>query len=71
MIIRDSLNVKANFKNAKFDWTELQCLKFHYFLQEVSDTTNLGGPINIIHMDFLDPWDMQDLLQSNQHLGLT
>ena len=33
-----------------------------YFLQEVSDTTNSG---------FLDPCDMQDLLQSNQHLNLT
>ena len=37
----------------------------HYFLKEISAehralTTFAGG--------FLDPWDMQDLLQSNQHL---
>ena len=40
----------------------------HYFLKKISAehralTTFTGG--------FLDPWNMQDLLQSNRHLNLT
>ena len=48
----------------------------HYFLQEISDTTfsrrfrRIIGPSLLFAGGFLDPWDMQDLLQSNQHFGL-
>ena len=47
---------------------ELQSLQVSYFLQELSDTTNSEDPY---YNGFLDPWDMQDLLQSYQHLDST
>ena len=53
---------------------ELQCQQVYYFLQKGSEKTNSRRAVrrpHTYHMSFLHPWDMQNLLQSNQHLDLT
>ena len=55
-------------QKCQFDWIRLAM--FLKYLQEVSDTTNSRRPLTMC-MGILDPWNMQNLLQSNQHLYLT
>ena len=77
MIIRDNDCVNADLP--KFDWTRIAISQVFY-LFSISDSwthstffsfQNIGPWPSLLYLaSFSNPWDMQDLLQSNTAFGL-
>ena len=80
MIIRDNLTrFSADLEMLKmpnFDWTRTAMpssllLSPEGFIVIPTNSKRAVRRPHSYYMGFLHPWDMQDLLQSNQHLDLT
>ena len=76
MIIRDNLtrfSVDLQMsKMPKFDWTRIAMLSsLPTFSRSVRTLLIQGVPIQYVSMGFEDHWNMQNLLQANQHLEMT